>query len=112
MKDEIMINLYKAKYPLASASMEDAKDSKRRHCILEHYGVDNIGRVGSWLYPTLSELIEACLPHFDRLVTEKNGSEKWHAIGYKNDTDPNSVIICIENSPEIAVANLWLKLHE
>jgi len=52
--------------------------------------------------PTLSELIAACGEHFERLTHFGNG--EWEAKQFKR----NSVI---GNSPEEAVAKLWLKLY-
>ena len=53
--------------------------------------------------PTLSELIEACGNRFDFLANNKNGT--WQASG-GNINDQTG------QTPEEAVANLWLELNK
>jgi len=64
----------------------------------------------AYYIPTLSELIEACGDGFDTLY-RTNG--RWYAIGYTRvkriDID-GIELDC--NSPEEAVARLWLELNE
>jgi len=51
--------------------------------------------------PTLSELIEACGDGFEKLHL---AGGKFHAVG-------DGVIWGVEDTPEEAVARLWLALH-
>ena len=60
----------------------------------------------SSLYPTLSELIEACGEHFESLVKIKtNDGYEWKSRGYNY---PNNGC----KTPEEAVARLWLALNK
>lgn len=61
-------------------------------------------------YPTLSELIEACGDEFEKLSHMTTGEEKWLAKGSNISKRKN--IRCFGPSPEEAVANLWLELHD
>lgn len=59
--------------------------------------------VSDWAYcPTLEELIEACGNTFDALIFNADG--RWTCSG--------SGSIVEGDTPEEAVANLYLKLHE
>lgn len=60
----------------------------------------------AYCVPTLSELIEACGDEFSNLIKFHITSERWSANCYKNDLN------CSGETPEEAVANLWLKLNE
>ena len=72
--------------------------------------------------PTLSELIEACgdkfvlhSPH-SKDVNEEcwNAGDKWWAVKQGVENNPNAeygTIMVQGDTPEEAVANLWLKLH-
>lgn len=60
-----------------------------------------------YLIPTLSELIEACGERFESLALLDSG---WQAIGL--DETHNKVRTELYQSPEIAVANLWLELNK
>lgn len=82
--------------------MEDAEDSKRKRQIF-WYGKDDIGRDASWLYPTLSELIEACESDFYEL---QNLTFGWIATA-----DSEHIKRGDGETPEQAVAKLWLALH-
>ncbi len=55
--------------------------------------------------PTLSELIEACADRFYDLVREKENKVWWEA------SDPMNEFFTQGDTPEEAVANLYLKLH-
>ncbi len=55
-------------------------------------------------FPTLFELIEACGDRFQRLSRMDYG---FRAVGMKD-----SVIFCDNNTPEEAVAKLWLELNK
>lgn len=64
---------------------------------------------GNWdfygLQPSLSELIEACGNKFDSL--ERDGKNNWGAMGMKHENT------CYwGNTPEEAVAHLWLEINE
>ena len=112
MNKELGEKLYDEKYPLTPASMEDGKDSKRGNQIF-YYGKDSIGRDGSWLYPTLSELINECNKIGDKRMARLEyvryyGEHKWSA--FANDFDQDAGHYGHGKSPEEAVANLWLKL--
>lgn len=62
--------------------------------------------------PTLSELIEACGKSLDMLVRQRDGIKNntlgWTAYCHK---DSRKSISCDGTTPEIAVAELWLKLQ-
>jgi len=78
---------------------------------------------GSWLYgskgvpsdemvyvPTLSELIEACGDRFHSLHQMNDGSKIWwNAHGIENQFGKTSRS---GDTPDVAVANLWLALNE
>ncbi|HEX9503598.1 MAG TPA: hypothetical protein VF974_04740 [Patescibacteria group bacterium] len=55
--------------------------------------------------PTLSELIEACGDKFDNLHLVAN-DKSWEATGWDADS------IGLGQTPEIAVAELWLELNK
>jgi hypothetical protein len=55
--------------------------------------------------PTLTELIEACGESFNMLVKDPDFPKRWIAFS-KNGLNSPSV-----ETPEIAVANLWLALQ-
>ena len=59
-------------------------------------------------YPTLSELIEACGYKFYNLtrLQPKEIKDKWGAEGTEDED------LYLGNSPEEAVANLWLALQD
>jgi hypothetical protein len=58
--------------------------------------------------PTLSELIEACGDNFDGLIINRgplsDSRTKWSCAGNR--------LVGLGETPEEAVANLWLKLNE
>ena len=74
-----------------------------------------------YLFPTLSELIEACGKDFDSLEYVKQGTEepsntfwleeqgRW--IATASDEDGNTMEDIASKTPEEAVANLWLALQ-
>lgn len=80
---------------------------------IEHLPEEDDSKNRYFLYPTLSELIEACGDRFscvERMVkTEEMASELWLAAeyamsdGYKSGKG---------STPEEAVANLWLALKK
>ena len=120
MNYELAVKLKNAGFPLHPASVEDAKDSKRKKQIF-CYGKDDIGRDGVWLFPTLSELIEACeaspkgesdgrQSFFLRAdYVEKDGVlERVWGAGYKDTLH----VVALSENPEEAVANLWLALNK
>jgi hypothetical protein len=102
MKYELAKQLKDAGFPLQAASMEDGNDSKRKHQIF-YYGKDSFDSDGAWLYPTLSELIEACEEDFEMLV-QRNTHQCWGAVGGSHRDERGKL-------PEEAVAKLWLALH-
>lgn len=55
--------------------------------------------------PTLSELINACENGFIELSRHENFDKKWIATSY-------GIVTSSCSTPEEAVANLWLALHE
>lgn len=64
--------------------------------------------------PTLSELVEACGDKFGALTQyDKQKGEGWFASGHKIiwDSDENGYICVKEETPEIAVANLYLEIN-
>lgn len=86
--------------------MEDAKDSKRKYEIFE-YGTDSIGRPGSWLIPTLEELVEACGPELIRIERcDSPGIGTWWIVNDKKGVSYTG------GTPDVAVARLWLSLRE
>lgn len=122
MNYELIESLKDAGFPLQSASLEDSKDSKRKSQIF-YYGKDEIGRQGSCLFPTLSELIEACGEDFMMVSPTTNFTkseetevgnilvphhkDKWMAVTLKE-----VGIDAQGKTPEEAVAKLWLKLNK
>lgn len=58
--------------------------------------------------PTLTELIEACGLPFD--LSCRNNAEKWYAFNIAN--NPLGKGGTIRESPEEAVANLWLGINK
>ena len=60
------------------------------------------------IFPTLSELIEACGDEFDCLkqIFQNPPQNRWQAFS----TDP--LIGCVDWLPDVAVAKLWLALHQ
>ncbi len=64
----------------------------------------------SFYDPNLSELIKACGKKFGSLEKVKIGwrAKSWNTL-YKDEIPP---ILCIEKTPEEAIANLWLKLNK
>lgn len=111
MTYELAKQLKDAGFPLKPASMEDGKDSKRKYQMFE-YGLDSIGRNGIWLYPTLSELIEACDNSLFALSRTKHGTRtNWYCV-YNNSLLDKALLETKEYAtPEEAVANLWLALN-
>lgn len=105
MNYELAKKLKDAGFPLSAASMEDTNDSKRKSQIFPH-GKDSVGREGIWLYPTLSELIEACGSRFGGLIQAIAG-KYWRAFDGEIQTiDGNG------STPEEAVARLYLQLNK
>lgn len=102
MNYEIAKKLKEAGFPLVAASVEDGNDSKRKNQIF-YYGKDDYGRDGSWLYPTLEELIEACGK--TGFTLRDAGKDVWEANG------GDSIEYFKGSTPDIAVANLYLALH-
>ena len=94
-----------AGFPFQAASKEDANDSKRRNQIFR-YGQDNYGRAGSWLIPTLSELIESCGEHSQFKVQWKKAFRNWRAGAYDE-----GAVYADGSTSEEAVARLWLTLQ-
>jgi hypothetical protein len=81
-------------------------DAARRHgIILNTYDRENrLQDIRNGFYcPNLSDLIDACGKHFARLYIIKT---IWTAEG------PNMVQIAIGDSPEEAVAKLWLAVNK
>lgn len=107
MNEELLKQLYDAKFPLHVASMEDGKDSKRKYQIF-YYGKDSYDRPGTWLYPTLEELIEA-LGNEANFVLLKVG-DKWQAG--QGPSPLNGVVSPSSATPTEAVAKLWLALQQ
>lgn len=100
-------SLKDAGFPLEMASQEDANDSKRKDQMFQ-YGKDSIGRDNTWwLYPTLSELIEACAPRLKRI--QVNRSVPAHQI-WTATTDDVTGETGSGANPESAVCNLFLAL--
>ena len=71
--------------------------------------------------PTLSELIEACGDDFDSLervefmdLETKEKHNEWFVkpVEVLRDKFPGAIKYMIGQTPEEAVANLWIKLHE
>jgi len=61
--------------------------------------------------PTLSELIETC--RLNDFTLEVHNTVDWFAKGYYITPQDKEINITeIGNTPEEAVAKLWLKLHE
>lgn len=113
MNRDLAIELQIAGFPLEAASREDAHDSKRRHQIFE-YGFDSIGRAGSWLHPTLEELIEACEDGFYELHRDTDDGKKfyWCATA-DNDLPKYEHVLGTYGTTAIeAVARLWLALNK
>lgn len=119
MDEELAKQLQEAGFPLQAASLAD---SQRRIPMFEH-GLDSLGRTGIWLYPTLSQLIEACGFGFETLTRARFGHDEndyWQTAGrrtdYKNN-DPAEMasqytVFAKGKIPEIAVAKLWLVLNK
>lgn len=65
----------------------------------------------SYIYPVLSELIEACSPRFHTLTI---GSDMWIAEAgfYDKETKQVGVVERGGKTPSEAVANLWLELNK
>lgn len=59
--------------------------------------------------PTLSELIEACGDNFRSLIYQKNHDNKYQANAYEGFGKNNWAY---GQTPEEAVANLWLALNQ
>lgn len=57
---------------------------------------------------TLSELIEACGDKFNALYFRPDSLEKWMAESLNQNGE---LTVVLSSTPEIAVADLWLKLH-
>ena len=110
MNYELAKELYDAGFPLQPASMEDGNDSKRKHQIF-YYGKDSIGRNGAWLYPTLSELIEACGDDFYSLVYALDNDWRCYSEAPIGEEFGLSVKTGEGAAPEEAVAKLYLALH-
>ena len=65
---------------------------------------------GSFKIPTLSELIDACGERFYALTKARDG---WMTQGFNNDEgDPANMIIKRSDTPEEAVARLWIALNK
>jgi hypothetical protein len=77
------------------------------------YSVGQIAPSEDWFIPTLDELIEACAEDFDCMYRSSNGS--WLAAGVICDHGDAFGIQPkkgeSKDSPEEAVARLWLALH-
>jgi hypothetical protein len=101
MNYELAKKLKEAGFPLKGASLADHNN----HVPYFTCGLDSIGRIGNWLYPTLSELIEACKvsSSYFRLRIQYNGC----VIELPNHWD-----LQIKDTPEEAVAELWLVLNK
>ncbi len=106
MNYELAKKLQEAGFPLKVASLEDSRDSKRKKHIFQ-YGKDTIGRDGYWLFPTLEELIEAVGDEFLHLTQCTLPFARWSCDSSLEDID-----VVYGSTPSIAVANLWLSLHE
>lgn len=61
------------------------------------------------IFPTLSELIEACGEQFHTLARRRqiDNKLKWYASSFVDKYD----VALVADSPEEAIANLWLTLH-
>lgn len=118
MEDDLLKQLKDAGFPLKPASMADEKARLK----MFQYGKDSIGRDNTWwLIPTLSELIDACGEDFAELVRSNDYETKpmWRAYMTEEAFDKTGidcVVDCdgyeIGETPEIAVANLWLALNK
>lgn len=64
------------------------------------------------LYPTLSELIEACLDFYHPCSFEMGGENTWWAILRGKGNKRALVPVQVGSTPEEAVANLWLALNK
>ena len=63
--------------------------------------------------PTLSELIEACGENFASLGNCRKEGKRFWLAEYWNNPGMQAPGLRIEgNTPEEAVANLWLQLHD
>lgn len=83
-------------------------DSRHNHKMFQ-YGKDSIGRDNTWwLEPSLSELIEACLEK--HCVFKLYCWEHGFVIGFQKEEIKDDMKIC--NTPEEAVALLWLELNK
>lgn len=124
MNYELALKLKDAGFPqdvwnfeLCNFSYED--ETKELHLL--HSDNDEGGNVGNSYSlreednvsvtksPTLSELIEACGEHFYQLIKEVDGIN-WSAHFYDIE-DSTRQINGVGQTPEEAVANLWLALN-
>lgn len=69
---------------------------------------------GSAYVPTLSELIEACGDEFDyvRNCATRGNTLNWIALSKEKEGEVDSARKAVGDTPEEAVANLWLVLNE
>lgn len=94
-----------AGFPLKSASVADDKYGAPWFS----YGRDSLDRIGTWLYPTLSELIEACGDVFIGL--HKRDKNTWIAYsGLWVNGEMGINIEVIAHTAEEAVARLFLAI--
>lgn len=106
MNYEIVLNLKEAGFPLKEHPYPHRKNEHLEYGLLAFPFGDKI-----YLFPTLSELIEACGSEFDHLK-RVYGDWKWEA--YYNGEEvrvDNHYFFGKGQSPEEAVANLWLELN-
>ena len=72
----------------------------------------------AYLEPNLSELIEACGDKFYKLIQDDRerfgylGTGKWIACFYHRNPDTHTNTCFAGQTPEEAVANLWLELNK
>lgn len=90
-------------YELAKKLKEAGWPQDKKYFSTQHQGWD-----GTTSCPTLSELIEACGERFYKLVYRKDA---WVAYSYSETGNPEDKDL-FGKTPEEAVANLWIKLHE
>jgi hypothetical protein len=67
---------------------------------------------GDFIFPTLSELIEACGDRFGHLARQKAGDDKFYWTAYEYSKHGDFAYGFHFQTPEEAVAKLWLSLNK
>ena len=116
MTYELAIKLKDAGWNLRVISVEEVKlhglldDNTNKQILLGENGWSKApDSLGYYLVPTLSELIEACgdkLESLNKIISVSYGVENGWRV-----RDDNGTIHSQYDTPEDAVANLWLAIH-